>query len=309
MRSRVKYRLTANRDFINLQHMSVKCAGRPLLTCTELMCGLMVRRRSAGSPAARTAPPSCSASSPRTSRRTMRCAAGRRRRVLRLSSPCHVLFPDAIHDLPMHTAAHTLSGLSPWLTDACPSASLVLHSAAQSCAASPHASRTADANSYSLCMFPSMTPRQAGPDHRAQTPWTGPGPVHHGPGRNAAHAGRRLHLHAAGADCAAVPGRAGRQQQLRRPAPAGPIKVGALVSGCPEQSNTLPVSSAAGCGAPCWDPTFEICPGCKSMHLNVCHMMNSMRHASVLMRCCGRQAPAASTRAGGQAAIPVSNPV
>lgn len=215
MRSRVKYRLTANRDFINLQHMSVKCAGRPLLTCTELMCGLMVRRRSAGSPAARTAPPSCSASSPRTSRRTMRCAAGRRRRVLRLSSPCHVLFPDAIHDLPMHTAAHTLSGLSPWLTDACPSASLVLHSAAQSCAASPHASRTADANSYSLCMFPSMTPRQAGPDHRAQTPWTGPGPVHHGPGRNAAHAGRRLHLHAAGADCAAVPGRAGRQQQRR----------------------------------------------------------------------------------------------
>jgi len=195
--------------------MSVKCAGRPLLTCTELMCGLMVRRRSAGSPAARTAPPSCSASSPRTSRRTMRCAAGRRRRVLRLSSPCHVLFPDAIHDLPMHTAAHTLSGLSPWLTDACPSASLVLHSAAQSCAASPHASRTADANSYSLCMFPSMTPRQAGPDHRAQTPWTGPGPVHHGPGRNAAHAGRRLHLHAAGADCAAVPGRAGRQQQRR----------------------------------------------------------------------------------------------
>ncbi len=66
-------------------------------------------------------------------------------------------------------AAHTLSGLSPWFTDACPSASLMLHNAAQSCAATPHASRTADANSYSLRMFPSMTPRQAGPDHRVQS--------------------------------------------------------------------------------------------------------------------------------------------
>ena len=77
----------------------IKCASLPsasssalnlcLQTCwasaphmhRALMFGLVVRCRSAGSPAARTAPPSCSASSPRTSRRTMRCAAGRPRQV------------------------------------------------------------------------------------------------------------------------------------------------------------------------------------------------------------------------------------